>query len=271
MGGARAPARVTASPITAGRPQDGTLMDDIATRVTAGDVRTRVHQLHFEAEGLDTFLEQLAVLAADSVDADASCGVTLVRESGAVTVAPSDERTTTLDELQYAQGDGPCLEAARSGEVVLVPDVSRDDRWPAYREHATARGLHAVLSIPLHLGDEMSGALNLYAFEPHTFDEDERVSLEHFGEETSRAISLAVRHDMLTRQKDHLHSAMASRRVIDQALGIVMAQNRCSADEAFGILRRASNNRNVKIQKLAADMIRSMTGSEPSTDIHWRP
>jgi AmiR/NasT family two-component response regulator len=59
--------------------------------------------------------------------------------------------------------------------------------------------------------------------------------------------------------------------VIDQAIGIIMAQNRCSADDAFQILRRASMNRNVKIQQLGADMIRAMTGTDPSTDTSWNP
>jgi AmiR/NasT family two-component response regulator len=63
---------------------------------------------------------------------------------------------------------------------------------------------------------------------------------------------------------------MGTRRVIDQAIGLIMAQNRCSADEAFDILRRASQNRNLKINRLASDMIRTVTGSEPDPDLHWQ-
>jgi hypothetical protein len=80
-------------------------------------------------------------------------------------------------------------------------------------------------------------------FERHELDDDERAAIEMFCADASRAVSLAVRYDGLNQQSQHLHKAMASRRVIDQAIGLVMAQNRCDADAAFNILRRAAPRR----------------------------
>lgn len=237
---------------------------------TESDLRLRLHDLHFSTAGLDSLLEQIAVLAADTVDADTGGGITVVREGKPTTVAASDERTTSLDEIQYGKGDGPCLHAARTREVVSVEDTRADTRWRDYHAQAAEQGLRSSLSLPLQLGGNAAGALNLYAFEVHTFDDAERVVLSQFCDETSRAVSLALHYDEVTRENDHLHAAMATRRLIDQALGLIMAQNRCSSDEAFAILRRASQNRNVKINYLAAEMIRAVTGSAPDTSAHWQ-
>jgi AmiR/NasT family two-component response regulator len=63
---------------------------------------------------------------------------------------------------------------------------------------------------------------------------------------------------------DHLQTALVSRAVIDQALGIIMGQNRCSADEAFDVLRRTSQNRNIKLRDIAADMVTAVSGRPPA-------
>ena len=237
---------------------------------TPAEVRARLHRLLFSTDGLEGFLERLALLAADEVDGDSGCGITLIRDGQPATVSASDDRTRELDEIQYGNGDGPCLYAACTGDVVLVNELSTDTRWPAYRDQVQGLSLHATVAVPLELGDDVPGALNFYVFERHRFTKDELRVLSQFGAEASRALNLAMRHDQLARQTDHLHAAMATRRVIDQALGIIMGQNRCSSDEAFAILRRASQNRNVKINHLAAEMIRAVTGTTPDTRAHWQ-
>jgi GAF domain-containing protein len=236
----------------------------------ADHVRTQLHDLHFSTKGLDSLLEQVSVLAADIVDADTSVGITVIREDHPATVASSDERTLTLDEIQYANGDGPCRYAARTDEVIAIDDITTDGRWREYHARAAAAGLRSSLSVPLRLGDLAAGAMNLYVFDHHMFADAERAVIGEFSDEASRAVSLALRHELLTEKNDHLHTAMATRRLIDQAIGLVMAQNRCSADEAFDILRRASQNRNVKINRLAAQMIHNVTGHDAQADTHWQ-
>jgi GAF domain-containing protein len=234
------------------------------------EVRSHLHDLHFRTEGLDQLLEEITVLACDVVGGDTSGGVTVIRGDRPATIAASDERTLKIDEIQYGQGAGPCLDCARSGEPMNVYDLETDTRWPDYQKHALQHGLRSSLSLPLALGPVAVGALNLYVFEQHGFGDTERAVLGQFCEEASRAISLALRHDAVTQQNDHLHTAMASRRLIDQAIGIVMAQNRCSSDDAFAILRQASQNRNVKVRDLAATVIRSISGSDPSPETHFK-
>ena len=236
----------------------------------ASDLEVRLHGLHFANQSLDSFLTQLTILSADVIDADTAGGVTVIRDGQPTTVAASDERTKHLDELQYGKGDGPCLAAARTGEVVLVPDAAVDDRWRDYHAHAVGAGVRSSLSVPLELGSGAAGALNLYVFDDHHFDDVELVLVEQFCEEASRAVSLAIRYEEVTQENRHLHAAMVTRRVIDQAMGVIMGQNRCGPDEAFTIMRRASQNRNLKINRLAVEVIRNVSGTEPDSDSRWQ-
>jgi hypothetical protein len=161
----------------------------------SGDVGTSLHSLLLAGTGLDTFLEQLAVLAADTVDGASGCDITLLIANRPTTVSSSDELTSRLDGIQYGEGNGPCLHAARIGETMLMDDVYADQRWPAYRDQARAQGLCPSLSLPLDLGDaDALGALNYYAFEPHMFTSAEAARLSEFRDEISRALTLALRH-----------------------------------------------------------------------------
>jgi len=245
-------------------------MNDNGTSTTSDDRRQRMHQLLFDEETLDGFLSQMAIIAAETTGGDSSAGVMLLRDGDRATVAASDNRTVLFDEIQYSEGAGPCMAAAQTGATVVVKDVATEDRWPGYAQRSLDHGLCSSLSLPLDLGDSAAGALNMYVFERHTFDDAEVVELSELRDDVSRAISLALRHFDVTTQRDQLHQALGTRRVIDQALGIIMAQNRCSAEEAFGILRQASQNRNVKVRVLAADLIRSATGTEPTDDANFK-
>jgi GAF domain-containing protein len=150
-----------------------------------------------------------------------------------------------------------------------MADVVEDTRWPGYSVRGAERGLRSSLAIPLTLGEPANGALNLYVFDEHGIDDVELILLDQFADETSRAVSLALRYDGVSTENSHLLTAMGTRRVIDQAIGLVMSQNRCSAAEAFDVLRRASQNRNVKLNQLAADMIRQVTGTAPGVETPW--
>jgi hypothetical protein len=108
------------------------------------------------------------------------------------------------------------------------------------------------------------GAFNLYAAEPDGYDPDTLNRLRVFAGTAGGAVGIAVKQADQVRLSNDLRTALASRTVIDQALGIVMAQQRCTADQAFDILRRASQNRNVKLRAIAAGVVTSVTGQAPA-------
>ncbi len=181
-------------------------------------------------------------------------------------MASSDTRASQVDEIQYGHDEGPCLHSLATGKVVVVDDLASDDRWGGYQLPALGHGVRSSLSLPLRTDGQVIGALNIYATEPRTFGPPEQVIAGRFADEASRALVLAVRIAERTEMSEHLQTALASRAVIDQALGIIMGQNRCTAHQAFEVLRTASQNRNVKLRDIAAEMVTAVGGQPPATE-----
>lgn len=191
------------------------------------------------------------------------CGITLQRRGEVYSVATSNPLAASADELQYGEGAGPCLETLSSGDVVVVSDYLVEDRWDRYPAHALAHGVRSSLSAPLTVAGRTVGALNVYGLAPALFEGSLKDRLLDFATQAQAALALALRHAEQAEVVEQLHSAMQSRSVIDQALGILMARQACSAGEAFAVLRKASQARNRKVADIAADLITAATGTAP--------
>jgi transcriptional regulator with GAF, ATPase, and Fis domain len=222
-----------------------------------------LQQLLLDTEDFTEFLDEVARYSLDTVVPATACGLTVQRDGKPVTVASSDSFARGLDEVQYGHDKGPCLTAMRTGTTTIITDLAADDRWNDYQSDALAHGMAACISVPLHTGPDLRGALNLYATQSNVFDAAWQHRAEGLAEEASRALRLALRLSDQVQLTRHLQTAMASRSVIDQALGIIMAQNRCTATEAFTVLRRASNHRNLKLRDVAQDIVTHISGKPP--------
>jgi len=223
---------------------------------------------HLVTEG---FLGEVATLAAGIQSPPASCGVSLRRDGETFTVAGSDARAMQVDEAQYGWGEGPCLDALNSGEITDAPDLVDDTRWGDYRNHVLAQGFRSVLSLPLTIDGVTIGALNLYGEAPRAFSDGQRSRAEGFAAQAATGLTLTLRHANQVELSEQLQQALLSRALIDQALGVVMAQQRCTADAAFAVLRTASQNRNRKLRDVAADIIEAVSGQPPQpTDTFTR-
>jgi GAF domain-containing protein len=219
---------------------------------------------------VDAFLDQAAVLAAGVVSPPAACGITYHNEGEPFTVATSDELAGQVDEIQYRSGEGPCLTAMYQNRAVEVDDLSQETRWDAYRPHALAHGVACSLSFPLAIGDRAVGALNLYSTRPNAFNARDREHAEAFTSQVSAALVLTLRHAQQSQLGEQLEQAMSSRAIIDQAVGILMGQQRCTASVAFDVLRKASQHRNRKLRDVAADVISNVTGQSPEPPPRFR-
>jgi transcriptional regulator with GAF, ATPase, and Fis domain len=233
---------------------------------TSAAAVAELQQLLLALDNVDEFLQQVAHLATEVLPSELSCGVTMRRDHRPITVASSDARASQVDEIQYHYDNGPCLAALNSGERVLIDDLAADGRWQDYQMPALAHGIRSSLSLPLHAEQKVVGALNLYATRARAFGSREQTVASGFADEASRALTLALRLVERAEMSQNLQHALASRAVIDQALGIVMGQNRCSADAAFDILRTTSQNRNVKLRDIAAAMVTAVSGHAPPSD-----
>jgi GAF domain-containing protein len=202
-------------------------------------------------------------VAAGVVIPAASCGITVRRDGQPLTVASSDERAEQVDEAQYGADLGPCLDTLRTGAVVDVPALRAETRWPEYRAHAIEYGVESSLSLPLTVDGSTVGAMNLYASVSYAFTVAARQQAETFAAQAAAGLTLVLRNAIRAEESQQLEQALANRTTIDQALGILMAQRSCTADEAFALLRATSQNNNRKLRDVAADLVTRVTGRRP--------
>jgi GAF domain-containing protein len=189
-----------------------------------------------------------------------SCGITVLRNKHPLTVASSDYRARSLDELQNTFGDGPCLTALRTETMVYVPDLDTDPRWPKYNVAARGEDVRSILAMPMHLRTSAEAVVNLYSPERHGFSHHGIDAAESLTGTAAKALDLALDIAQLRDARNDLSAALKSRTVIDTAIGAVMAQNRCSYDDAFQILVKASSHRNIKLKEVAASIVSSISG-----------
>lgn len=221
-----------------------------------------LQELLLRTETLSDFLGELAVRAAR--ETEHRCGITVRGEGGLpYTVASSDELTRGLDELQYAEGHGPCLEALATAVPVFITDMSAETRWGSYPGHAAEIGARSSMSFPLISGEAAIGALNLYAFEPLSPARHTQAQAANIAEHAAGAVAIALRIAQHSTAVDNLRTALTSRSTVDQAIGILMAQQRCDARTAFDLLRQASQGRNIKLREVAARIVASVDHATP--------
>ncbi|EOD65157.1 ANTAR domain-containing protein with unknown sensor [Amycolatopsis vancoresmycina DSM 44592] len=161
-----------------------------------------------------------------------------------------------LDQVQYRSGQGPCLSAALpSGPgYVISEDLRDDDRWPSFATAATGHGLRSIISTALQPADGggvVGGALNLYSREPGGLDVADRHSALLLATHASLAIAHAQTAELAALERLNLRRAVSSRDVIGQAKGILMQRQGITAEAAFDLLRKTSQDLNVKLVDLA--------------------
>jgi GAF domain-containing protein len=231
---------------------------------------SELQSLLLGTETLLGFLEQLAQLTARALPEGSSCGLTARQDSGPVTLAASDDWTSRVDRLQYDLGEGPCLETLATGKAHYIVDTGTEVRWARMCRAAQEQGVRSCLALPLSSPIGLMGCYNFYSVRPGEFGEEDRGQLEVFAGNAAGAVALAVKLADQAKLSEDLQQALTSRAVIDRAIGITMAQQCCDAATAFNILRRASQNRNIKLRELVAEIV-TMVGGKPPEPGTFQP
>jgi len=203
--------------------------------------------LHARSDSVEDLVTAVCEQAVELLEPVQGAGVIIAAaRRHLTTVAAIGPGPAELDRMQQETGEGPCLTAARDQVVVHLRDTGTEDRWPSYAEAARGLGVGSMLCLPLEVDARLLGTLSLYADAPNAFDEKDP------DRAAARLLAaLAATTLARTRLVDQLREALTNRDLIGQAKGIVMARYGLSADDAFALIRRYSQDHNVKLAELA--------------------
>ena len=194
-------------------------------------------------------LQKICDLAVETIDGCDHAGISFLKGRKVDTPAASDDVPCRVDAIQYESGEGPCLDAIRDHEVFQTGDLGREHRWPNFAARAQEEtGITSMLCFRLFVEGDTLGALNLYSKAADAFGEESRTVGLVFAAHAAVALSSAM-HD------EQMEEALQSRDLIGQAKGILMAREGITADEAFDMLRRASQRLNVKLRDVAGGIV----------------
>ncbi|GGX15839.1 GAF and ANTAR domain-containing protein [Streptomyces lomondensis] len=219
-------------------------------------------QAMVRSSGLDTLLRDLTDRAVQEVPGATACSITVRRVDRLLTLAGSDGLPRGLDLRQYENGSGPCVEAAETGAEQYAPDLAAESRWPSYTGYALSTGVRCVLAVPIAVEGETGAAINFYGARAGVLGTG-REAARAFAARAGDAISVALRIERRRQSAADVRTALLSRSVIDQAIGILMARERIDARDALERLRRASQHRNVKLRDLCGQLVAKV--SDPAS------
>lgn len=226
------------------------------SRSRLGEAMSRVaRQLQEDHGDVEATLQAITAAAVGTVPHAEDCSISYV--TGRRRVEPrasTGDLSRDLDELQERVGQGPCLDAVWDEEVVRVDDVAAEERWPEFAQEAARRGVGSMLCFQLFVVGNQMGAMNLYSRRPHAFDRD--------SEETGRVLASHAAIALAGAEHEHhLRAGIDNRDLIGQAKGILMERFRLTADQAFGVLARVSQEMNRKLVEVAREL--TDTGAMP--------
>jgi GAF domain-containing protein len=227
--------------------------------IDARDAFAELGRISIHEESFDSVLQRIAELAKQTIPGVAESSVSLVVADRAETAAYTGKLARDLDETQYGRGYGPCLEAAVGGELRAIADARTETRWPEYARVCVERGALSSLAVPIRVHQTVSAALNVYALEADAFDDEAADVARTFASYAAVAVGNVHVYETTRERAENLEIAMQTRAVIEQAKGILMAQRRCDAAEAFTILAAASQRANRKLREIAAAIVDGVT------------
>jgi hypothetical protein len=216
-------------------------------------------RLHVSGD-FEESLHRITATAVVAIGGCQSASISLLNKTDAVTWGATDQFALDGDQIQYDEGEGPCLDAAMRERWIYCPDLADESRWPRAAARLGQLGARSMFSCQLTLDaapHHRLGGLNLYATKPNGFDTHDQLLgllLSSLG---------AVFVDS-ARQQQHLHEGIESGRVIGEAVGLLRVQANLSSQQAFDLLANASQRTNIRMRDLARQIADgSRTGREP--------
>jgi GAF domain-containing protein len=192
--------------------------------------------------------EQVVKYAQHQLDAD-HAGITLITAKGSLeTLAPTDPLVEAVDALQYELGEGACLDSSWEGQTLAAEDLSTDRRWPNWGPKVAASGIISALAAELRTDQRRIGAINLYWSRRRKISVDDAAYAQNFARHAALALQASL-------NEANLQVALDTRKLIGQAQGILMERFDLDDNQAFCVLKRYSQDHNIKLRMVAERLI----------------
>ena len=247
---------------SASTPGTTPLLSQVQVDSDAADLNESLRELAAMVAGslgLPDVLAHVATFAVRAIPNADGAGVTLLSADQRRIVeglAASHPFVAEIDEIQYdILNEGPCITAAAERRTVRSGSLGGESMWPRFGPRVGRLGIHSALSLPLIVSDRAVGAINVYARTKDAFDDH----AAELGELFAAPAAVAVHNAQILAQAQalaaQLQSALSSRPIIDQAIGILRGRTGGSADEAFAKLRTMSQADHVKLVDVAQQIV----------------
>lgn len=220
---------------------------------------------------LEDTLTRVADLTVKAIPAVDVVGITLPVEGRKRTAIYTDETSPQVDQAQYDSGEGPCLDAFREQRITTIESTREDGEWAEFRRTCVDHGIFSTISFPLVVDKTAVGAMNLYARRERAFTEADVETGSQFATQAAIVLANAQAYWDAHELSTQLGEAMANRAAIEQAKGILMGARRCTGEEAFQILVKASQRENVKLRAVAQRLVDNVASRGPGAPPPPRP
>ncbi len=219
---------------------------------------------------LGLVLQRLARIAERAIPGAAAVSVTVVRGPSASSAGFTGAVAAALDERQYQAGFGPCVDAAARTTEVVVADTASSEAYPGFGALAADHGVGSVVAIGLAVAGPATAALNVYRAESGASDPAGLTATVRtariFAVYAAVVVSNAAAMDAERSTSAQLSTAMASRAGIEQAKGVLIAQWGITAEAAFELLAATSQDANIKLAEVAAQVVATAVGDGSAQD-----
>lgn len=208
-------------------------------------------RLIYTGTTFEEIYQHLVDTAPQVVDGCDHASLMLARRDGYETAAASDNVARHIDALERELNEGPCVDAIEDEAGQIDPDISEHSSWPKLAERVLAETpVRGMAGYRLMLDGHKVGALNLFSDTPGAFDAggDQGAVLSAFASVALMSVANRERADSLRR-------GLESNREVGKAIGLLMAAHHIGSDEAFELLRKASNDMNMKLTEVAREVI----------------
>ena len=212
-------------------------------------------------ESIESYLEDLSIRAAHHLGGNVHSSIILRHRGENRRVASSSERSASCDDAENEAGSGPCLTAMDVLHTVLVPDVLAEHSWPEWRRQVLRSGFRSSAAFPATVGDGADVAFNVYSEEFDPWDRELLLHADAYSQQIGQVMALGLEVARLSQASSENIAAVRAAETVNQAVGVLMAQEHIDAGRALQVLTARAQDAQVDIVDVASSILADASGT----------